>query len=134
MAAALAVGAMAVDHLMGDDPPVLEDPVAFVIASLVSVATAYLVFGRLVPRTKASPDWQRLAAQRGFLLSAVTVLAMFLLFWLGIPFVLGAGGVALGLLGLEGDRRRLGAAAVLLGGAVVLLGTLAYAAQLVEKL
>jgi hypothetical protein len=75
-----------------------------------------------------------LAAKRGFALSVVAAVGMFLLFWLGVPFVLGAGGVALGLVGLEGERRRLATAAAILGGLVVVLGTLGYAAQFIDKL
>ena len=133
-ATALAVAAMAVDHLMGDDAPILEDPAAFLLASLLCVSLALFVFGRLVPRTKESQDAPVLAAKRGAALSVVAAVGMFLLFWLGVPFVLGAGGVALGLVGLEGERRRLATAAAILGGLVVVLGTLGYAAQFIDKL
>lgn len=133
-ATALAVAAMAVDHLMGDDAPILEDPAAFLLASFLCVSLALYVFGRLVPRTKESQDAPVLAAKRGFALSVVAAVGMFLLFWLGVPFVLGAGGVALGLAGLAGERRRLATAAAILGGVVVGLGTLGYAAQFVDKL
>jgi hypothetical protein len=133
-ATARAVAAMAVDHRMGDDAPILEDPAAFLLASLLCVSLALFVFGRLVPRTKESQDAPVLAAKRGFALSVVAAVGMFLLFWLGVPFVLGAGGVALGLVGLEGERRRLATAAAILGGLVVVLGTLGYAAQFIDKL
>jgi hypothetical protein len=58
---ALAVAAMAVDHLMGDDPPVLEDPAAFLISAGLCLALAIFVFGWLVPRTRANPGLSRRA-------------------------------------------------------------------------
>jgi len=130
----LAVAAMAVDHLMGDDPPILEDPVAFLLSSLLCIALALYLFGRLVPRTRASPDAPELAARRGVVLSVIAALGVFVLFWLGLPFVLGGGGIALGLLALSGTRRKLGAAATILGAIVVTLGTIGYAVQFVDKL
>lgn len=54
--------------------------------------------------------------------------------WLGLPFVLGGGGIALGLLGRHGERSRLATAAVVLGALVVVFGAIAYAAQFVDKL
>ncbi len=131
---ALAVAAMAVDHLMGDDPAVLEDPAAFVISSALSIALAVFIFGRLVPRTKASPYVAERAAKRGMVLSLLAMVGIVAFFWLGFPFVLGGGAVALGLLGRGGERSRLATAAAAIGALVVLLGTVSYAGQFVEKL
>jgi len=133
-ATALAVGAMAVDHLMGDDPAILEDPLTFVISAVLCLVLAAFVFGRLVPRTKAAPDMGARAAWRGLVLSAIAVVGAPLVFWLGLPFVLAGGGVALGLLGTGGPRRRLALAAIALGALVIGLGTIGYGIQFVEKL
>jgi len=129
----VAVAAMAVDHLMGDDPAIFEDPAAFLVGSTLSVLLAIFVFGLLVPRTKTSADAPELAAKRAMTLSLLSVVGI-LLVWLGLPFVLAGGGVALGLLALGGRRRRLGIAALTIGGLIVALGTIGYAAVFVAKL
>ena len=48
LVAALAVGAMALDHLSGGDT------IAFVATSAVALAFAAAIFGYLIPRTKAN--------------------------------------------------------------------------------
>ncbi len=131
---ALALGAMAVDHLMGDDPPILEDPLTFAISSILCAALAVLVFARLVPRVKAAPDAGERAAKWALALSALAVVGGPLLFWLGLPFVLAGGGLALGLLGRGSDRRRLALAAVAVGSFVIAFGAVGYAIQFVDKL
>ena len=65
---------------------------------------------------------------------AVAVVGIPLVFWLGLPFVLAGGGVALGLAELRGERRRLALVAVVLGGLVIALGTAGYGVQFVAKL
>lgn len=107
---ALALVAMAFDHLLGEDPG-LEDPVAFAVASVLTLATAAVVFGAVVPR--AAPDASR-SAKRGFILSIVAFLAISLI-WLGVTFVLAGGSIALGLHGRLGDRPWLGWAAIVIG-------------------
>lgn len=124
---ALAVGAMAVDHLMGSDPG-LEDPPVFVASTALSLLLAALVFGVLVPRTKARGRDSGSAATRAIVCSALAVLAFPLTLWLGLPFVLGGGGIALGLLGRDGSRRRLATAAIVIGAAVIIVATALYAA------
>lgn len=131
---ALAVAAMAVDHLMGDDAPILEDPAAFAISSGLCIALALFVFGRLVPRIKASTESAELAAKRGIVLSALAVVGLPFTLWLGLPFVLGGGGAALGLLGRGGERSRLATVAAVLGALVVVLGAVGYGAEFVRKL
>jgi hypothetical protein len=118
-ATALAVGAMAVDHLVPDDLT------AFLLSSGLSVALAAVLFGWIVPRTKASASGPELAARRGLICGLLAVVSIVLL-WLGIPFVLGGAAIALGLLGRTGKRRRLATAAVVIGTGVVLLGAGAY--------
>lgn len=130
---ALAVAAMAVDHLMGDDPPILEDPLAFVISSALCVGLALFLFGRLVPRVRSAADSGERAAKTAIVLAGIAVVGIPLVFWLGLPFVLAGGGIALGLLGLGGRRRRLALGAVTLGSVVIALGVVAYGAQLVDK-
>ena len=123
---------MAVDHLLGDDPG-LEDPPAFLISSGLSIALAALLFGFVVPRTKARSTLEQ-AAVRGFACSALALVALPLLLWLGVPFVLAGAGIALGTMSRHGRRNRLAAGAIVLGAAVVLLGAVAYAYLAVDKL
>jgi hypothetical protein len=131
--AALAVAAMAVDHLLGDDPG-LEDPPAFLIASLLSLMLTGLLFGVLVPRTRAAPEAPERAAARGLACSILAVVTLPLALWLGLPFPLAGAGVALGLLGRTGRRRRLAIASVAVGTAVLVLATGAYTYLAVDKL
>ena len=60
------------------------------------------------------------------LCSGLAVLSIPALF-IGLPFVLGSAGIALGMLGREGDCRRLAVAALALGGLVVLFSIGVYA-------
>ena len=124
----LAIAAMAVDHLAGDDPG-LEDPPMFAISCAVTVALAVLVFGRIVPSAKVAGHEGR----DGLILSIVAVVPGIAVLWLGPPFVLAGGGLALGLCAWRANDRR-GAAAIAV--AVLLLGfaTIAYTVQLVDKL
>jgi hypothetical protein len=123
VATAVAIGAMAADHLMGDDPG-LEDPPAFFVAAGLCVLVAILLFGIVLPRTS-----EERAARRGFISSVLAVVSIPLAF-LGLFFVLAAGGIALGRLG-EG---RLATAAVAIGAVVGTLGTVAYAYVAIGKL
>lgn len=117
---ALAVGAMVVDHLIPGDP------VAFLVTSTVALALAAAIFGHIIPRTKANPEASTLAAKRGTLCSLLAVLSIPTLF-VGLPFVLGGGGIALGLLGRDGDRKHLAITAVVVGALVVLFSAGVYA-------
>ena len=130
---ALAVGEMAIDHLIGtesepDDDPGLADPATFFISVALSLALAALLFG-VVVRRGARDDPDR-AARKAIACSLLAVPAIALLF-LGLPFPLAGAGIALGLLGREGSRRRLATAAVGIGALVIALGAGAYIAALV---
>lgn len=118
---ALTVGAMAIDHLVGtEDEPGddsgLADPAAFLISVAVSLILAALLFG-IVVRRAARDDPDR-AARKALACSLLAVPAIALLF-LGLPFPLAGAGIALGLLGREGDRRRTANAAVVVGALVI---------------
>ena len=117
---ALAVTAMVVDHLIPGDP------IAFLVTSALALAVAAAIFGHVIPRTKAKPAASTLAAKRGTLCSLLAVLSIPTLF-VGLPFVLGGGGIALGLLGRDGERKRLAIAAVVVGTLVVLFSAGVYA-------
>lgn len=120
LVAVLAVGAMALDHLSGGDT------IAFVATSAVALAFAAAIFGYLIPRTKANAASSTAAAKRGLVCSLLAVLSLPTLF-VGLPFVLGGGGVALGLLGRNGNSARLATAAVVIGAIVVAFSTGWYA-------
>lgn len=123
VATAVAIGAMAADHLMGDDPG-LEDPPAFLVAAGLCVLVAILLFGLVLPRTT-----EERAARRGFISSVLAVVSIPLAF-LGFFFVLAAGGIALGRMG----QGRLATAAIAIGAVVGTLGTVAYAYVVISKL
>jgi hypothetical protein len=130
---ALAVGAMAIDHLIGtesepDDDPGLADPATFLISVALSLTLAALLFG-VVVRRGARDDPDR-AARKAIACSLLAVPAIALLF-LGLPFPLAGAGIALGLLGREGSRKRLATAAVGIGALIIALGAGAYIAALV---
>jgi hypothetical protein len=118
---ALGLAAMAVDHLLGDDPG-LEDPPAFAISALVVLAIAGLLFGRVVPRAR---DPRR----AGFIVALLGVASLPLI-WLGVPFAVAPAAIALGR---KGDGR-LSTAAVAIGVVVLLLVTAAYTYDAVDKL
>jgi hypothetical protein len=113
----VALVAMAFDHLVGNDPG-LDDPVAFLIAAVLTLGAAAIVFGLVVPRAKADPNPGARAAKQGFILSLVSVLAIALI-WLGVTFVLAGGAIALGLLGRRSERGRVALAAIVIGAIVL---------------
>jgi hypothetical protein len=118
---ALALVAMVFDHLLGDDPG-LEDPVAFVVSATVVLLTAGIVFGVVVPRAKASSRSAERAARDGLIVSVISFFTIALI-WLGVPFVVAGGAIALGLLGLGGERRRWALAAIVIGSFVLVVST-----------
>jgi MFS family permease len=124
----LAIAAMVVDHLLGDDPG-LEDPPMFAIACAVTLGLSALVFGRIVPRAQRANR----EARDGLILSIVAIVPGIATLWLGPPFVLAGGGLALGLHAWSVRDRR-GVAAVALAVLMLGFGTVAYSVQLVDKL
>lgn len=121
-----AVIGMAVDHLFGTDDDgeterFAEPGVFFGTAAGALIATL-LLFRYVVRRTAHEPER---AARRAIVCSLLAVLALPLLF-LAAPFPLAGAGIALGLIGREGRRRRLATAGVVLGLAVMVLGVGAY--------
>ena len=117
-AALCAMAAMAYDHLAPGDVG------GFLVGSALSVVLAAVLFGWLVPRWKSSP--QR-AGRKGLICSSLAVVPGIALIWLGLPFVLAGSGIALGVVGREGEQRGQGTAAILLGTGVLVLGAAAYA-------
>lgn len=116
----LAVVTMAFDHLVGSDPG-LEDPAAFVITVSLSLAVWGVLFGRVIPRTKAGPNPGDTAAKRGLVCSLLAVFPGVPTLFVGLPFVLSAGAIALGLLGRNSRRSKLAHAAIVIGSLVLLL-------------
>jgi hypothetical protein len=125
----LAIAAMAVDHLLGSDPG-LEDPPMFLIASVLTLALAAVVFGRIVP---AAIDAER-ETRDSLVLSAVAVVPGIATLWLGLPFVLGGGAIALGLAAQQRHAGPLPLITVALGALILTFGVGAYLAQFIDKL
>jgi hypothetical protein len=116
---AVALVAMAFDHLVGPDPG-LEDPIAFVISAVLTVACALLLFGVLIPRTKRSAAPADRAATRGGILAVVSFLSISLI-WLGVTFPIAGAALALGLLGRSASRRWPAHAAIVIGSLVLIV-------------
>ncbi len=117
----LGLTAMAIDHLLGDDPG-LEDPPTFLISAAIILVIATVLFGRVVRRAR---DPRRAS----FIVAVLGVLSLPLI-WLGLPFAVAPAAIALGLKG-EG---RLATAAIVIGVVVLLLVTGAYVSSAVDKL
>jgi hypothetical protein len=117
----LGLAAMAVDHLIGDDPG-LEDPPAFLISVAIILTITALLFDRVVRRARDP-------GRAGFIV-AVLAVASLPLIWLGVPFVVAPAAIALGR---RGDGR-LATAAVAIGGVAMLLVTGAYTYDAIDKL
>jgi hypothetical protein len=135
-AAAIGIAAMAIDHLLEDSGSFDADRAAFVYTSALVLVVTGLVFGREVPRVKAQPSPPAGAITPGFVCASIAVLGMPFTLWLGLPFPLGGGALAFGLMAREGERRRRRSATIMavLGAAVVALGAFAYAGVAIEKL
>ena len=118
---ALGLAAMAVDHLLGDDPG-LEDPPAFLISAAFILVIATVLFGGVVRRAR---DRRRVS----FFLALLAVVSLPLV-WLGVPFAVAPAAIALGLRG-EG---RLATSAIVIGVVVLLLVTGGYVYSAVDKL
>lgn len=117
----MGLAAMAVDHLLGDDPG-LEDPPTFLISATIILLLVALLFGFVLPRAR---DPRR----TGFIVALLSVLSLPFI-WLGAPFAVAPAAIALGLRG-EG---KLAAVSVAIGSAVLLLATGAYVDQAIDKL
>jgi hypothetical protein len=105
----VALAAMVVDHALA------ADWAAFIATALLSSATAALLFAWVIPRLERRPGAAERAAVVGLVLALTAIVPGIALLWLGIPVVVAGAGLALGLRGREGARRRLATVAALLG-------------------
>lgn len=133
VALGVAVGAMAIDHLVGTeraDDDGLVDPTMFAISVSLSLAIAAFMFGWLVPsETRKGPER---AARSGLVCSVASVVPGIAFIWVGFPFVVAGAGLALGLDGRRGARRTEAGVAIVLGALVLMLGALAYVVAVVS--
>ncbi len=133
---ALATAAMAVDHLVGTEPDAGDsfpvDPAAFFISVGMCAVLAVFLFAWVVPRSRARVDRERAAGQAAAC-SWLAVVPGIAVLWLGVPFVLAGGGVALGLLGRRSERPRLATAAIVVGALVLALGAVGSAVALLRS-
>jgi hypothetical protein len=133
---ALAVGCMAIDHLVGTESEAGEsdsfpvDLPAFVIGSLVAVGLAAVLFVWLV--RSAVRDEPDRAVPKAIASSALAVLTLPLVF-VAVPFPVAGAGIALGLHARAGGRKRLAGAAVGVGALVLALAGAAYVVALATR-
>jgi hypothetical protein len=130
----LAIGALAVDHLIGESEPGETDsfPVdtpAFVLTSLLSLTLVAVLF-RYVVRRSRTDDARPLA--RKALAFAVLAIVTIPLVFAGVPFAVAGAAIALGLLAWDRGSHRAGAAAMVLGVLVVGLGVGVYVDVLIS--
>jgi O-antigen ligase len=128
---AFALGAMAVDHLLGtnesDDEPgegATLDYGTFAISAALTLAAAAYLFGRVVPNERGRRP-QRVVTI-GLLLSVVSIVPGVVVLWLGFPFVVAGAGIALGIAGLGAAKRWKAIAAIVLGALVIAFGAVYY--------
>lgn len=130
-AAAVSVATMAVDHLIGTDDERGEsqaaEPIAFVATTALALVLTVVLFLFVVRPARRDPD----GATTWAIVCSVLAVATVPLLFLAVPFPFAGAGIALGLVGRDGPRRRLASAAAVLGALVVALGLGAYLAELV---
>lgn len=121
-AIAVATVAMLRDHWLASDAGI-DDPVTFFASVGACAVLAVVLFARVIPGTERQPDATDSAARQAIacsILGLVSVPAIFL----GFPVILGAAGIALGLIGREGPRRKLAIAAIVIGTLPVIGGAI----------
>jgi hypothetical protein len=117
----LAVG-MPIAYLSGDDP----ETTGLIIVGLVDLVLLFALFERGIPRFEAENRAGTLA--RDALIFSIVSLVLLPVFWLGLPIVIGAVALELGL--VARDRRRTGdegkaTAAAVIGALAVVLSFVA---------
>lgn len=107
-------------YVIGNDPGESGDAAGFVIVVVITAAITWLVFEYLIPR------WEQPGAEtaRNGLILSVLALITVPAFWLGLPWVLGAGGALLG----QTAKERSGEAGDGKATAAVVIGVLAFVA------
>ena len=129
---AVVVGTMAIDHLVGTESEPgetgLADPGTFALSVVLALVLVAVLFGRVVRR--AVRDEPEDSTLKAVALSLLAVLTLPLLF-LAVPFPFAGAGLALGLHARDGRRWLLATAAVVVGGFVLGLGSVAYLIALV---
>jgi hypothetical protein len=117
-AVAVAVIALFVGYVVDNNESADGDVVGWIIASAIAAAVAAFVFLWLIPRAKSDPANTNRPATYGLVISVLGLVAI-VVFWLGLPYVLGAGGAVLGRIGqawsTEAGHGRRATAAVIIG-------------------
>jgi hypothetical protein len=114
LSAVVAIGALAVANFVADGDNGSTGP--FIVTSVIAVVAAAVLFGRVVPRAIDGPRAARVA-----LLLAALALLTGVVFWSGLPQVLGPAAIVLGLASPRNGE----------SVAAIAIGSLAYVASLV---
>ena len=106
---ALAVVLLAVGAYSGDD----DDTGYFIIASLIAIAVAIVLFWVILPRI-TRPGL-------GALIIGIVAVATIVVFWLGLPTIVGAAAISLGLSARESSAEPGKATAGIVLGALAVI-------------
>jgi hypothetical protein len=124
----VSVVTMGIDHLIGTeserDESQSAEPIAFVTTTALALALTAALFRFVVGRADRRPQTVAMKAIACSVLAVATVPLLFA----AVPFPFAGAGIALGLMGRAGSRRRLSTAAVVVGALVLALGLGVYVA------
>jgi Na+-driven multidrug efflux pump len=129
--AVVSVVTMAIDHLIGTeserDESQRAEPIAFLTTTALALGLTAVLFRFVVARAPSRPQSVATKAIACSVLAVATVPLLFA----AVPFPFAGAGIALGLMGRGGSRRRLSTAAIMVGALVLVLGLGAYVAAVV---
>jgi uncharacterized membrane protein len=99
-----AVVAIALDNLAFKEVDESLGVARFLVSAVLCVAVAAAIFLYLIPRLRREGGQDNRMAQASFVVG-LAALASIIVFWTGLPFVLGAGAVVMGRLGEQAAVR-----------------------------
>jgi hypothetical protein len=100
----VAILALVIDNLIPHAPDEKPRVIAFIVLSALCAAVAAAIYLFVIPRAERVTGPSNRLSQAGFV-AGLLALALVIVFWTALPFVLGAGGFVLGSLGEERARR-----------------------------
>ena len=100
----VAILALVIDNLIPHAPDEKPRVIAFIVLSALCAAVAAAIYLFVIPRAERVTGPSNRLSQAGFV-AGLLALALVIVFWTALPFVLGAGGFVLGSLGEQRAQR-----------------------------